>query len=253
MATKKDRYYELVKDIRDCSNCMNSPAGKGVKLVQDPNRTEVNLWSHWQGSLDASILVIGQDWGEMPDSTAYDFWTTDKTYPSLTGEHKQIQPFKFSTDNNLAKISSEALGLDLKKKQPSLFFTNAVLCYRDKGFSGDVKQNWFKNCQPFCVRLIDIIKPEAIVTLGYLPLKALRYGGDLSYDKSFSNTSKSLRISKPMQEIVETKDQLYFQPKVSEKALKVFPMIHCGSWGTKARSTDMQVKDWARLNKFIKK
>jgi uracil-DNA glycosylase len=59
----------------------------------------------------------------------------------------------------------------MSKKQHSLLFTNAILCYRDKGFTGDVKQSWFENCQKFCTRLIDIIQPEAIVTLGYMPLK----------------------------------------------------------------------------------
>ena len=248
MATKKDRYCELVKDVRNCSYCINTPTGSGVKLVQDPSRSEINLWSHWQGSLDAQILVIGHDWGELPDPSTYEFWTTNKAYPSLTGEHKHIQPYKFPTDNNLAKISSEALGLDLKKKQPSLFFTNAVLCYRDKGFTGDVEQSWFKNCQPFCARLIDIIQPEAIVTLGCMPLRALLYGGDLSYDKRFSNTSKRLRISKPMREIVEIQDQLYYQLKGSEKSLKVFPMFHCGSWGTKARPLELQIQDWKRIS-----
>jgi uracil-DNA glycosylase len=248
MATKQKRYCELAKDVRNCIQCMNSSTREEVRLVQDAERSEINLWSHWQGSLEAKILVIGQDWGEKPEPESYKAWTEDRVYPSLTGEHMHIPPHKFKTDNNLVTIISKALGLDLREKQDSLFFTNAVLCYRDKGFTGDVMQSWFKNCQPFCVRLIEIIQPEAIVTLGYMPLKALLYGGDVSYDKGFSNTRMRLRISKPMKEIVETKDQLYYQPKGSEKALKVFPMFHCGSWGTKARPLELQIQDWKRIS-----
>ncbi|HRR01061.1 MAG TPA: uracil-DNA glycosylase family protein [Candidatus Cloacimonas sp.] len=248
MATKKDRYCELVKDVRDCSNCMNSHTGRGVKLVQDPNRTEVNLWSHWQGSLDAKIMVIGQDWGEKPDPESYHYWTSDPIYPSLTGKHKQIPKHKFKTDNNLADVICKALKLDLEKKQGNLFLTNAVLCYRDKGFTGTVNPNWFTNCQPFCVRLIDIIQPEAIVTLGYMPLKAMLYGGSLSYDPNFSDPGKKLKISMSMREIVETEDQLYYRSEGSKLTYKVFPVFHCGSWGIKARPLKMQIQDWEKVN-----
>lgn len=248
MKTKESRYAELVKDVSKCTKCMKGQKKKGTQLVQDPDRSQINLWSHWQGSLEAKILVIGQDWGEKPDPESYKAWTTKHIYPSLTGEHKLIPPHKFKTDNNLVTIINKALGLDLMEKQVSLFFTNAVLCYRDKGFTGDVNQGWFQNCQPFCVRLIDIFQPEAIVTLGYVPLRALLYGGSLSY-----NSGKRLSISRSMQEIVETQDQLYYIQNGSEKVFKVFPVFHCGSWGTKSRPIELQIKDWVKIKESIRK
>lgn len=252
MGNKTYRYNELIAAVRQCSKCLTGQETKGVKLVQDSCRSQINLWSHWQGSLDAKILVIGQDWGEKPDIDSYKAWTTDRTYPSLTGEHKQIPKHKFKTDNNLACIVRKALRLDLKEKQESLFFTNAVLCYRDKGFTGAINPNWFKNCQPFCARLIEIIKPKAIVTLGYMPLRALLYRGRLSYDKNFADPDKNLKLSKKMREIVAATDQLYYRPEESIKIYPVVPMYHCGSWGTKDRPKDKQITDWTRLNKFIK-
>lgn len=251
MDNKNYRYNELIAAVRQCSTCMTGQETKGVKLVQDSCRSQINLWSHWQGSLDAKILVIGQDWGDKPDETSNTFWTNDPIYPSLTGKHKEIPQHKFVTDNNLAQIVWEALGLDLKEKQESLFFTNAVLCYRDKGFTGAVNPDWFKNCQPCCARLIEIIKPQAIVTLGSMPLRALLYRGSLSYDESFTDPDKSLKLSKSMREIVAATDQLYYKPEESIDKYPVFPMYHCGSWGTKARPKDKQVPDWARLGKYI--
>jgi DNA polymerase len=230
---------------------MTGQETRGVKLVQDSCRSRINLWSHWQGCLEAKILVIGQDWGEKPDETSNTFWTNDPTYPSLTGVHPQILKHKFKTDNNLADICREALGLDLKEKQESLFFTNAVLCYRDKGFTGAVNPDWFRSCQPYCARLIEIIKPKAIVTLGSMPLRALLYRGRLSYDKNFADPDKKLKISKSMREIVAATDQLYYRPEESINIYPVVPMYHCGSWGTKARSRDKHVTDWARLGNYI--
>lgn len=29
----------------------------------DACKKEINLWSYWQGSLDAKIMLVGQDWG----------------------------------------------------------------------------------------------------------------------------------------------------------------------------------------------
>jgi len=251
MNTKERRYSELVKEVRKCEKCMIDQKTQGTKLVQDKCRSHINLWSHWQGSLDAKILVIGQDWGEKPDPESYDKWTNDPTYPSLTGKHKQIPKHKFKTDNNLAKICREALGLDLNKSQKSLFFTNAVLCYRYKGFTGDVNPEWFQNCQHYCVRLIDIIKPQVIVTLGNTPLRALLDGGNLSYDSNFKDLGKKLKTSRSMREIVKTNEQLYYRPEGLDLTIKVFPVFHCGSWGTKARSMEEQVMDWGEIRQQI--
>ena len=251
MNTKESRYSELVEEVRKCKKCMIDQKTQGTKLVQDKCRSQINLWSHWQGSLDAKILVIGQDWGEKPDPESYDKWTNDPTYPSLTGKHKHIPKHKFKTDNNLAEIICKASKLDLKKKQGSLFFTNAVLCYRDKGFTGAVNPEWFQNCQTFCVRLINIIKPQAIVTLGSMPLRALLHNGSLSYDSKFEDTGKVLKISRSMREIVETEDQLYYRTEGSKLTYKVFPVFHCGSWGTKARPLEIQIQDWKKINDYV--
>lgn len=252
MGSKISRYNELINKVRECHNCMTGQETKGIKLVQDSCRSQINLWSHWQGSLDAEILVIGQDWGELPTDKIMEFWTQDPVYPSLTGKHPELPKNKFKTDNNLSDIVSKALEIDLKEKQDILFFTNAVQCYRDKGFTGAVNTGWFRKCQPYCARLIEIIEPKAIVTLGYMPLRALSHGGSLFYDESSSKTDKSLKLSKSLREIVEETDLLYYGPDESKQKYRIFPMYHCGSWGTKARSIDMQVRDWARLDKFIK-
>lgn len=251
MNTKERRYSELVEEVRKCKKCMIDQKTQGTKLVQDKCRSQINLWSHWQGSLDAKIMVIGQDWGEKPDPESYDYWTSDPIYPSLTGMHKQIPKHKFKTDNNLADICREALGLDLKINKKSLFFANTVLCYRDKGFTGAVDPEWFTNCQQYCVRLIEIIEPKAIVTLGNMPLRALLYSGSLSYDSDFTDPGKKLKISRPMREIVETDHQLYYQPEGSDSTFKVFPVFHCGSWGIKARSLEMQIQDWKKIKDYV--
>lgn len=62
MNAKESKYSELVEEVRKCKKCMSGQKSQGIKIVQDKCRSQINLWSHWQGSLDANILVIGQDW-----------------------------------------------------------------------------------------------------------------------------------------------------------------------------------------------
>lgn len=40
----------------------------------DACKKEINLWSYWQGSLDAKIMLVGQDWGCPFDKSSLVQW-----------------------------------------------------------------------------------------------------------------------------------------------------------------------------------
>jgi len=65
---KQKEYEFLVEDVRHCVECdkyTNKYRTEIVKLEHDKKRRHINLWAEWQGSLDADILLIGQDWGRL--------------------------------------------------------------------------------------------------------------------------------------------------------------------------------------------
>src|SRR5437868_8013962 len=64
MADKREQYIELVtarKGCRQCQGLTNPTACAGGKYDSD----EIGPWTRWQGSLDAELMVVGQDWGDV--------------------------------------------------------------------------------------------------------------------------------------------------------------------------------------------
>lgn len=92
----------------------------------DACKKEINLWSYWQGSLDAKIMLVGQDWG----------CPFDKSFSSTMAEiqkanNGEAYNYLFNTssptDKNLVTLFSKALNKDITKPDNDLFFTNFYL------------------------------------------------------------------------------------------------------------------------------
>ena len=63
MNEKRQKYTELVRDVRDFYQSRPEPDHSIYLEWCEDCRDHINLWSYWQGSLDARIMVVGQDWG----------------------------------------------------------------------------------------------------------------------------------------------------------------------------------------------
>lgn len=108
---KQAKYNELVNDVSKCDLCDNydktDKNGNKVILQHYPDRKHINLWSYWQGSLDAKILVIGQDWGT----------TTGKEFKQVISNINYSQPYISNnpnpTNNTLCKLFYQGLGIDI--------------------------------------------------------------------------------------------------------------------------------------------
>ena len=113
-------------------------------------------WSAWQGNLEAKILVIGQDWGDV------------KYYRTHEGYDMDASP----TNQNLVKLF-KILNIDIGlPSQPNpntpVFFTNAVLGIKMfEGISETVLTKWAKeDSEMFLKTLLHILKPKIVITLG---------------------------------------------------------------------------------------
>ena len=73
---------------------------------------EINLWSYWQGSLEAKMMLVGQDWGcpfdkvFLPTMAQIQKANSGKAYSYISDTPSQ-------TDQNLIKLFSKALGKDI--------------------------------------------------------------------------------------------------------------------------------------------
>jgi DNA polymerase len=156
---KQSRYKELVKARKRCREC--SPMGftnqSQIKKGKYDKETIIGAWSLWQGSLDAKILLVGQDWGNK--------YSYEKDCGKSGVAENDV------TDNNLIELF-RSIGIHVAHpkenvQNPLLFFTNAVLCLKDGGLAAKVPQRCYNACANLYLRsLIEIIQPKIIITLG---------------------------------------------------------------------------------------
>ncbi len=67
---KEQAYQELISDVKKFYIAQEAEHhDESVYLTWYDNCEEINLWTYWQGrgSLDAKIMLVGQDWGSPAD------------------------------------------------------------------------------------------------------------------------------------------------------------------------------------------
>ena len=223
--SKVDKYRELVGKRKLCSKCRglyNPHCINGGKWDSE----EIGPWSLWQGNLDAEVLVVGQDWGDISYFTKW---------------RGRDEPFNNPTNENLQELL-KIIGIEIRKPlEPQdniVFFTNVILCLKDGGLQGTVKNEWFKNCsQAFFLPLIDIISPKVIVSLGKKVSESIfdLYGVSYSKNIVFSKTLKNA-------------------PYQLSNSTVLFPVYHCGARGVNInRPMLKQKQDWSKINIWIQR
>lgn len=226
--SKQDLYLSLVDLRKKCDICNGETGLHNPSKVDDRfDSIQIGPWSIWQGNLDAKVMIIGQDWGDI------NYFIHNK------GRDLDNNP----TNKNLQKLLY-SLGLQIPPPSNSdstpdiAFFTNAILCLKDGkgGLQAKVQDKWFENCAVhFLKPTIDLIHPEIVITLG-------------------TSAYQSIRI------IYNLPKKSRFREAVDEKAgfqldgdIRYFPMYHCGqrvinTW----RRYDEQYQDWQKIIPFLK-
>jgi DNA polymerase len=238
MSDKLSQYRVLVEERRACQACI----GLDVVNLSDCRNDEfgsnnIGPWAEWQGSLDAELMIIGQEWGGT------------ENYISQEGCDNDSDPANANLVDLLDSIGREIeLPSQYQKKTTKLkqshFFTNAVLCLRrgkatssengGKGNGGKVPvKQCFRNCAfNFLKPQIDLVSPRVIVTLGYLAYWAVL--------NSFSISG--MKPEKSMKAALE-------HGMVKLGGVQLFPRFHCGAKSTNpkmkhSRTMKLQKKDW---------
>ncbi|WP_416828217.1 uracil-DNA glycosylase family protein [Ectobacillus polymachus] len=210
-----EKYAQLVKQRRNCHKCDDLSNPFMVEPKYDSN--EIGAWSTWKGDLDAKIVVIGQDWGD----ENYYLLSEGKCNPETATNRKLVELL-------------QSIGISVEKDK--LFFTNAILCLKTGGLAGKVKKSCFNNCAVhFLMPLLEIIKPEIVITLGASAYRAVKG----AYKVKIMPFSEAVNQEEP--HIIQSND---FQ-------FKLFPIYHCGQLGLANRNSELQFKDWKRIEKHL--
>ena len=250
---KEQAYQELISDVKKFYIAQEAEHhNESVYLTWYDNCEEINLWTYWQGrgSLDAKIMLVGQDWGSPADAS--DHYMAQFAEINAGSRSSYYLDGASITDNNLIKLFS-SIGYDVSSGapwNPDLFFTNFVLGYRNKGFSGNFQMRWLGENKQFFFRLVNIIEPTVIICLGRHTFRGVMM--------AFNREAK---IGNYNAFITGKNNPVEVSMSSGQKAY-VFAEAHCGAMGTLNRDRlkdadgttgiNLQKKDWERVTEYIK-
>jgi DNA polymerase len=184
---------------------------------------ELGPWTRWQGRLDAEVVVVGQDWGDVAAFT----------------KNGGLEPPGNPTNARLVELLGVA-GINVGPpatlgRSGTVFFTNAILCMKQDGLQGAVKSGWFDACGARFLRTaVDIVSPRAVVTLG-------THATD-----SVCRTFGVVR-AKRFAAAVDAPDGLALPG-----GIRLFPRYHCGARSMNMnRTLEQQHADWGRLGAWL--
>jgi DNA polymerase len=221
-STVEAEYVALVAARKLCAACVGliNPA-RCANGAYDSD--EIGPWTRWQGALDAQLMLVGQDWGDV----AY-FET-----------HQGVDEARNPTNRSLRLLFGEA-GFDIEdvgavSGRGSIFLTNAVLCLKTGGLGAPVRSAWFNECgRRFLRPQVELVRPRALVALGERAYRSVCY--------AFGRRPGSFRTA------VEAPDPTPLIPGV-----RLFPVYHCSPRVLAAtRRLDQQKADWRRIGAALR-
>lgn len=240
LLSKQERYRWLIEKARDAY----PPEGSAAELTWcDACEDEINLWTYWQGrgNLDPDILLVGQDWGNPRPKAGKALLSVEEIKAGPPYDVDRV----FPTDRNLMELFRETFGIDLNRRNGSLFFTNLVLGYRTGSASGSLDTPMGQD-QAFFKELVGILRPKAVICLGGATFDAAlaAYGEPLPYSGKFM---QALDAGRTVSDI---------------DGVRFFGMGHCGTLGCmnragnrKGAGTDaglrMQMRDWKQIREYL--
>ena len=217
---------------------------------------EVNAWTYWQGYKvrNPKVMIVGQDWGSLKGSQPY-FDAIDDMITSRDLDN-EVQAFKyipeterggkeFSTDLNLVECL-KCMGYEdaLHKRYDYLFFTNLIPGYRKSSKStGGFKAAWVtKQVKQDFKDLVSILNPSIIICLGKDTFKqvCMAYG------------RRGVLKRKSWTEFLDEQTVPVEIPDESGVKVHIFASAHPGYFGVLNRGKNRLLKDWERINIWIK-
>lgn len=220
LVTKFDAYRKIVPQRKECRLCAGliNPAEVEAGLYDSD---QIGPWSRWQGNLDASLLLVGQDWGDV------------SYFLSNRGFENPGNP----TNKTLIDLL-KSIGIDIGPPaaahgQHVAFFTNAILCLKQGGLQAEVQKEWFTNGSPLLRRQVEIVEPKVVVGLG---------------EMAFGSILRSFGMKPPaFRSAVEN-----HSGTLLPNGTIAFAVYHCGMRIQNThRPLEQQFLDWRRIGKAL--
>lgn len=218
---KAPEYNALVARRRECAIC-EGLVNPSTLAGGSYDSSEIGPWSRLHGDLDAKIMVVGQDWGDVR------YFETNRGLDALNN------PTMKSLEKLLKSAGVDATLSTYDHGQTGLFLTNAVLCLKSGGLQASVNAAWFANCAThFLRKQVEIVQPIVVVPLGERAYRALCVAFSL--------------LPRPFRDAVENPNGFELFPGTT-----MVPVYHCGNRILNThRKMPEQIEDWSRIRKAL--
>ena len=119
--TKYAQYRQLALARRSCNVCtplgLTNPASVcGGKF----DSTQIGPWTRWNGALNAELLIVGQEWGDV------DSFIRQEGLDNASATNQMLREL-------LGSIGVEVATAPMRKSESAVFLTNAALCLKQGG------------------------------------------------------------------------------------------------------------------------
>lgn len=219
---KLTAYRALVEERKACSLCvllgLTNPASAELRHLDSD---QIGPWTRWQGDLDADIMVVAQDWGDV------------EGFKRQTGIDNESATNRMLREL-LAHVGVQVSAPPTRANVSRVFLTNAVLCLKHGNAQTAISPLCFANCGPtFLRRQIEIVCPRVVVSLGECSYRAIM--------KAFGLVPLSFRRA------VESANPIMLFPGTC-----LVPVYHCGRRILNThRDRESQFEDWGRVRRVL--
>jgi DNA polymerase len=221
MESKQSDYDNLVLRRKKCRAC-EGLCNPGSKELRKFDSDRIGPWTRLHGDLNASLMVVGQDWGDV------------NYYLQNSGLDKLNNPTMKNLQLLLNHIGMDVCMTEYGNPDAGLFLTNAVLCLKSGGMQAAIDPTWVTNCQNrFLKQQIEIVRPAVVVALGA---------------KAFHASLQCFGFDK-----IQLSDAIVDKTGIEiVKGVRLFAAYHCGA-GTinRNRNLGQQKKDWQGIGKAL--
>ncbi|MEO6062158.1 MAG: uracil-DNA glycosylase family protein [Thermoflexales bacterium] len=222
MPSKASKYIALVSARKVCTECHSSGLTNPACVRNGAlDSGEIGPWTRWNGDLNARLVVVGQEWGDIASFERQGGIDT----PSPTNEMLR---------ELLASVGVSILRAPGCAQSSGVFLTNAALCLKIGGAQAPVKQEWFDNCGASFLRAqIELVQPRVVVTLGERAYRAVRDAFALPNASFHRAANRGHPMSLPISSLL-------------------VPVYHCGQRILNThRKREAQFQDWLLVKALL--
>jgi DNA polymerase len=221
---KESQYREIVLARKSCHLCL------GLKNPADVvngrfDCDEIGAWTRWQGNLDADVMVVGQDWGDVESFIRF------RGIDPMNGRTNKLLMHLLSTIGRAIEPIDK-----ISKSRGTIFLTNAILCLKDGGMQAHVDTARFQACGTrFLRRQIEIVSPNVVIGFGQQAFNAILLSFGLNRLSFRASVDAPHGVSLP-------------------NGSKLFAVYHCSPRILNThRNIQQQLSDWKRIREFFER